>query len=95
MNEESIRTWIKARACSCDQSGLEQFRIWVDDGGFYACGLIEGKHQARYAPTIDEAVAKLRELIPPPAERAKQLREEARRLLRQAVDLEVSAGGVQ
>lgn len=95
LNAADIHCWIREEEAKANRAGIGEFAIKVTSDTVLACGFIDGAYWARSGSTPQEAVAALRALMPAPQEKAKQLREQARKLLREAVELEVSAGGAR
>lgn len=95
MSLADIQNWIRAEEAKVNKAGIADFVFKVQADTILACGFLDGAYWARSGSTPQEAVAALRALMPPPEEKAKQLREQARKLLREAVELEVSTGGAR
>lgn len=95
MSLSEIQDWIRSEEAKINKAGIADFVFKVQADTILACGFIDGTYWARSGSTPEEAAATLRALMPNPNEQAKALREKARKLLREAVELEVSAGGAR
>ena len=95
LNAADIHCWIREEEAKANKAGIGDFVIKVTSDTVLACGFIDGVYWARSGSTTQEAVSALRALMPAPEEKAKQLREQARKLLREAVELEIANGGVR
>lgn len=90
-----VQTLLREWEASFDQTGVRDFEIKIAKDHIVASGWVNGCLVCRLGPSIGEALQKFREEVPLGSERAKKLREDARKLLRQAVELEASIGGEQ
>lgn len=95
MNLAEVQAELKDAERAFDSTGYVDFRIqirsdWICAGMWrghdYLCGT---------GSTIPEAIAELKKKLPKPEEKARELREQARKLLREAVELEVANGGAR
>ena len=88
-----VQSLLREWEASFDQSGIKEFEVKIAKDHCVASGWVNGTVVCRVAPSIGEALQKFREAVPLGHERARRLREDARALLRQAVELEASIGG--
>lgn len=95
MELKDIQAHIREWEQGFDTTGISGFEIKICKDYVMVSGFLNGRMVAKAGDTIGETLQKFRLEIPAASERAKQLRDEARKLLREAVELEVKIGGPQ
>lgn len=93
MNLDEVKAHIAAAESSFDASGYQDFRLAIQRDWVTASCWDGTKHICAVGRTFAECLSQMRENMETPADRAKRLREDARKLLREAVELEVKHGG--
>lgn len=90
MNLPEVQAWLIEVEKQLDLSGIETFTMRVSAKDVLMSGWQRWRFETVTAPTIEAAHEALREKFPLPENLVRQKREDARRLLREASELEAT-----
>jgi len=93
MNLDEVKAYIATAEDSFDSTGYQDFRLGIGREWVTASCWDGDKHICAVGRTFAECLSQMRAKMETPSDKAKRLREDARKLLREAVELEVKHGG--
>lgn len=88
MSLEQIQAWIAEQQAQLDDTGIKNLRLTISATDCIVSGWENWRIESEAGESIAQAYAKLRSKIPLPRDLAARKREEARKLLREARELE-------
>lgn len=88
MSLEQVQAWVFAQQLQLDDTGIRNLRLQISPNDVSVSGWDNFRFECEVGETVAQAYARLRHKIPLPGELAERKREEARKLLREARELE-------
>lgn len=88
MSLEQVQAWIADQQSRLDDTGIKDLRLMVGTNVCVLNGWNGWKFESDAGDSIEQAYARLRHKIPLPMDLAAQKREQAKKLLREANELE-------